>query len=157
MSTISKLISNLSSVKLENVLQEEIADKSEELLDAQRNQLLEGKLSTGLDITPSYLDDPFFKSRESAQRYSNWKDKITPNPKRKKGTPNLYIIGTLHSSISVALTAKSAVFDLAFKKPDIISKFTENILGLNEEKAAEYSQNHIAPGATKRIKQKILS
>jgi hypothetical protein len=154
--TIGRLISNLDKIDLEKVVQEVVTETKDEILHAQREQLLEGKLSTGQDITPSYLEDPYFKSRESAQRYSDWKDKITPNPKRKKGVPNLFIVGTFHNSISVDVTTNSVVFDASFKKPDIIRKFSENIFGLNPEKAGQYSQEHLAPEATRRIRKKIF-
>jgi hypothetical protein len=106
----------------------------EEIADLNREQLMEGKKADGTEITPSYYDDPYFKSRESAQRYSDWKDIITPNDLRKSGTPNLFINGRFHDSIAVKVSSKSVIFsspDLnAFK---IEAKFGNGIYGSTNE------------------------
>jgi hypothetical protein len=45
------------------------------VLDLQESQLLSGQDANGKWLTPSYLNDPFFKSRESAERYRQRKIK----------------------------------------------------------------------------------
>ena len=115
-----------------------ISESKDLILAKNREQLLEGKLSTGKDITPSYLDDPYFKSKEAAQRYSDWKDEITPNPKRKKGTPNLIITGPYHRSIDLKVTGEDFEFLSSFKNAkDIEKKFTENVYGLDDDNKEE--------------------
>lgn len=106
-----------------------------DVLTLNQEQLLEGKLSSGEDITPTYFDDPYFKTPEAAKKYSDWKDKITPNPKRKSGTPNLFIIGTFHRSLGLEVEGENYSYVSTFEKEiDIVRKFSEEIYGLSEEK-----------------------
>lgn len=128
------LLETLQSVDIVQVASDSLSEFPEEMVMLNREQLMEGKLSTGLDITPSYFDDPFFKSREAAQRYSDWKDKITPNPKRKRGTPNLFITGPFHESLDLEVTRGEYLFTSSFHKAqDIFSKFSEDVAGLTED------------------------
>src|SRR5690349_16298463 len=99
MATGIDLLENLEAVDIDNAAINALSRHDEDMERLNRKQLLEGKLSTGRDLHPTYLEDPFFKTKEAAQKYSDWKDKITPNPKRKKGVPNLYITGPFHRSI----------------------------------------------------------
>jgi len=115
--------------------------------------MLEGKRRDGNDISPSYFEDPFFKSLESAQRYSDWKDEITPNPKRKKGVPNLYINGFYHESIGIAVTKSGVEFNSTFADAaDIERKFGSLIYSLNVEKRTEYVKNFLNPLFVDQIK-----
>lgn len=129
-----EVLDRIQSMNITEVASQSVAECSELIVEKNRQQLLEGKLSTGQDITPTYFDDPYFKSRESAERYSNWKDKITPNPKRKKGTPNLFIIGTYHNSIELEVINNEMIYSSTFIKAQAIeTKFSENIYGLTTE------------------------
>lgn len=90
---------------LEAVMEAEVRSaceaQGEVILSMQREQLMEGKASDGEDLRPYYTEDPYFKSKESAQRYAGWKQRITPNPKRNRNAPNLYINGRFHSGLIV--------------------------------------------------------
>lgn len=132
------LIETLQNLDVVTIASDTLAEHAELIEEKNREQLMEGKLSTGKDITPSYLDDPYFKSREAAQRYSDWKDQITPHPKRKKGTPNLFITGPFHQSIEFKVTGDEFEFHSSFPKAgDIERKFSEDIYGPGEEKMQE--------------------
>lgn len=69
------------------------------LLELIKDQLYSGLDGEGNSLRPTYQEDPYFKSRDAAQRYSDWKDSLvqrTHNPlftQRPKGTPNLIITG----------------------------------------------------------------
>jgi hypothetical protein len=146
MITIAELIRRISSVNLRTLTVESIDDTKEDIVVKQREQLFDGKLSTGEDITPSYLDDPYFKSKESAQRYSDWKDKITPNPKRKKGTPNLFINGYYHNNIYVKVGKDEIVYDSDADFSDKVEqKYSKKILGLEDERKSEYTFQNFWP------------
>ncbi|MCL1942626.1 MAG: hypothetical protein FWF54_03630 [Candidatus Azobacteroides sp.] len=105
MATVSDVMNNLSSLNIEEMIQDIVKDDSGTLLDIQKEQLMAGQDNEGNPLTPSYRDDPFFKTLEAAQRYSDWKDRITPPTgtraysERPKGTPNLFINGYWQSGI----------------------------------------------------------
>lgn len=150
--TIAALKRKFEALNTDVVSQQAVATTAEHIVTENKRQLYDGKLATGADIGPSYLNDPYFKSKESAQRYSNWKDKITPNPKRKKGIPNLYIDGTFYRSIEVKVDVKKIRYgsktDLGRK---IKNKFTGEIYGLGGEYKISYVQTHLKPEFLKGI------
>lgn len=125
----------------------------EKILSLNRLQLFEGKDSDGNDLSPTYQEDPYFKTRESAQRYSDWKDKITPNPKRKPGVPNLYINGYFHNSIDASVRVDGIQFDSSFDKASSIeNKFGSHIYGLNDESKTELMHT-VKPNFNKDIRE----
>jgi hypothetical protein len=140
-----ELLENIEALDIETIAGDALRDHQDRYVELNKEQLLEGKLSTGMDITPSYLSDPYFKTPAAAQKYSDWKDKITPNPKRGKGVPNLFIIGSFHNSISMEIKKDSYEILSDYKDAgDIMSKFTENIFGLDEEKAEQLIEEGLA-------------
>lgn len=148
MATIRAFKNRLISLKEQTV---EVASTSikktgTNLVLLNREQMLEGKRRDGKDISPSYFEDPWFKSIEAATAYSEWKDRITPNPKRKKGVPNLIIIGTFHNSITVDVTGETLKFNSNFPAAaDIERKFTGMIYSLNVEKRTIYVREFLRP------------
>ena len=68
---------------------------NEDLVWVQKSQLWAGRNLDGTLLTPSILNDPYFKTPKQAQAWSNYKDKQTQwrdDPDfgaRPKGTPNL--------------------------------------------------------------------
>ena len=63
---------------LDATIQNEVAQNSDVLLDLNRDQLLYGRDAEGEVLTPSYLDDPYFKENyknplKAAVRYKNYK------------------------------------------------------------------------------------
>lgn len=138
MADVLDLIANLQGFEIATIADESLAQTAGEALSLLRQQLYDGKTYTGARITPSYLDDPFFKSKEAAQRYSDWKDKITPNPNRPKGTPNLFIIGTFHNSITARAQAGGLLYTASFRESPILQKFTTDIYGLGGDYRSQY-------------------
>lgn len=110
-----------------------------EILKDQKQQLMEGSNALGNDLEPSYLDDPYFKTKEAAQRYAEWKQKKTPNAKRKFKSPNLFINGSLfHDKIKVFVNDIYATVDVSASPigAKIESKY-DNVLGLTPENKLE--------------------
>ena len=137
MATVKELKERLLALQgkeLEFVV-EALQENEEQLLALNRQQLFEGKDSQGKDLSPTYLEDPYFKTKEAAQRYSDWKDKITPSSKRKSGVPNLYINGMFHNSIDATITVQGITTDSdAPFSSGVEGKFGTVIYGLNDEK-----------------------
>ena len=143
-------------MKVEQVCEGAVNQTKEDLLSLNKTQMFDGKTKTGQDITPSYLDDPYFKSRESAQRYSDWKDSITPNPKRKKGTPNLFIVGTYHNSLEIKVGNGQIDTRSSFVKASSIeAKFGGDIYGLGGEYKEEYIGDNLAPAVGRALVQNL--
>jgi hypothetical protein len=79
------------------------------LMEMNQDQLLYGRNTEGELLTPGYLDDPYFKTPEAAQRYYNKKVALTSEhhgrfgprfffgvqvfPDKPSDTPNLLISG----------------------------------------------------------------
>jgi len=146
MRTINNLLQAVEKTSIETVCGSAVNATKEPMLTLNKQQLYDGKTRSGNDLSPTYLEDPYFKSREAAQRYSDWKDEITPNPKRKKGVPNLFIVGAFHNSIGVKVMAGNIEFSSSFPKAQSIEeKFTEGIYGLGGEYKGEYLVKNLAP------------
>jgi hypothetical protein len=96
---VLELRNNLASLDIPKKVEELNQAHSEEFLQANRDQMWDGKKPSGSDITPSYLNDPYFKTRKAADGYAKWKAALTPNPKRNKYAPNLYINGYFYSTL----------------------------------------------------------
>jgi hypothetical protein len=133
----------------------EAAGKHEEFIVASnRSQMWDGKNVNNEPIKPSYSEDPYFKNPGAAQRYAEWKYKITPSSKRDKDTPNLYITGPFHRSIELVknkgflqLTTKTSMGQ------KIISKFS-NVLGLIPDNKSELAKLSLSD-LKKNIKDEI--
>jgi hypothetical protein len=129
-----ELLEVIEQLDVTKVATEAFAESTDDYVRLNREQMMEGKTITGDDISPSYFEDPFFKTPEAAKKYSDWKDKITPNPKRKKGVPNLYITGPFHQSLQMEVEKDEYLLSSDYKDAEsILSKF-DDVLGLNDEK-----------------------
>lgn len=156
MGTIVSLRERLKNFNAEAIAEKAMEESKGDILKYNQEQLLAGKTRDGTDITPSYLNDPYFKTREAAQRYSDWKDRITPNSKRKSGTPNLYIDGTYHRSIRVTQSGEVLNFDSTFNGAnDIERKFGEKIYSLGGEFKAEFIRESLQPNFSKEVENAL--
>jgi len=153
MTTIKGFRNRLVNLNVAEAAAKAMEATSDQLVLINREQMLEGKRRDGKDISPSYLEDPYFKTREAAQRYSDWKDELTPNPKRKKGVPNLFIIGTYHESISALIRGEVIQFNSTFADSvDIERKFGVEIYGLNSEKRVGFIAEFLRPALLKNVR-----
>jgi hypothetical protein len=91
----------LNVAKLNEIIGTSIVENESDVLGGIKSQLWDGKTGEGQNITPSYLDDPFFKTRQQAEGYRNWKNAITPNSDRNPDTPNLFINGYFYGTLYI--------------------------------------------------------
>lgn len=140
MGSVIELYKNFSSIDLTEIVQEIIGADENKYIELQRNQLWDGKGSDDKNLRPSYSEDPYFKKPGAAERYANWKSKITPNPKRDKDTPNLYVVGKFYSEINLQKTNEGYMYKVASFGNKVISKF-DKALGLNETTLASEKEN----------------
>jgi hypothetical protein len=111
---------------------ESIVENNKEVTDSIKGQLWDGKKGDGQNITPSYLDDPFFETKEKAIAYRNWKNSITKNSNRDPDTPNLFINGYFYDTLFV----DSGSFEVAsnsFGNP-IIEKYGRETFSIDSKR-----------------------
>ena len=110
----------------------------EEILDLQREQLFEGKASSGEDIRPYYSEDlkpkGYFHSVASAGRYAAWKQDGINYPyraNRNPDAPNLYINGRFHDELGVRFMADSmGIVPMTPYASQIMAKYGLRTFGL---------------------------
>ena len=144
-------LKNFDTTKEVNSIVEANKDTITEL---QKEQMLEGRGADGQFIRPFYSEDPYFKSAASAARYAEWKSKITPNEKRPKDVPNLFIDGTFHSSLFTKIGG--GVFSIETKSfvGEKIFEEHPNAAGLDEENRKEFATKVTLPEFGKVLEQK---
>lgn len=118
-----------------------LAGMQTEIVNMNKEQMLEGKTSEGKGIEPNYKNDPFFKTELEARRYAIYKKIKTPNSKRGFWTPNMFIDGRLvHNQMTafregdelvITPTGEAASFDQKYK--NIYGLTEENIGNINEK------------------------
>lgn len=101
MATLEELIQKFNPKKVKPAILRALSYTTKEYEDLLREQMRHGKGSDGEDLKPGYLQDPFFKTPESAMRYAVWKQKTSPSIGRNFNAPNLYIVGYYHKSLKV--------------------------------------------------------
>ena len=114
--------------------------RQEDILEAQRVQLLAGKDSGGEDIHPFYSEDlkpsGYFYSVESAGRYAAWKQDLTYpyTVTRNPDAPNLYITGKFYKELGVEFGVDTlGIIDLTAYANRIMVKYGVNVFGLSNE------------------------
>lgn len=139
---------------------------SDIIVDAIREQLDAGIDGNGVALSPTYLEDDYFSSRETpwvrqdeetgktyvgAQGYRDWKKEITPPeqgtmlglPPRSADVPNLRINGKFHDEINAKRVKDSIIVDPGNGDgPEIIRKYSDSILDMSPT-AIEYFNEKI--------------
>lgn len=152
--TLTEFKHNVNSVDFKEIVIDSAMNEKELIAEFNKAQLWDGVTHEGYEIRPYYSEDPYFKSAQSAERYASWKQKITPNSRRNKDVPNLFVVGEFYKSIQakrerdyIEVTSETTLG----KK--ITNKF-DNILGLNEPNLAELSET-ILPNIITKLKYEL--
>lgn len=124
-----------------DIIREALRPHEQDIIEQQRIQLLEGKNSDGEDMHPYYTEDVkpsgYFRTKESAQRYADWKQQLSYpySVKRNPNAPNLYITGVFHGDLNAELGSDSVAIvpDTAYAA-NIMAKYGRNAFGLCVEK-----------------------
>ncbi|HEY8969717.1 MAG TPA: hypothetical protein VIM64_11510 [Puia sp.] len=131
-----------------------ITDNATEVGDLNREQLYKGLDANGQFLSPKYSEDPFFKTREAAERYAQWKMRITPDPDRPKDVPNLYITGRYHESRQVKVEGNKLVFLSDDPNASKIKGKYRNIDGLTMESIYKFRAKTLYPRLVRVISEK---
>lgn len=119
----------------ESMIRNIMAAQKKEVQIYITEQLYSGVNGKDKPLRPTYLNDPYFKSRESGKWYKNargymmWKEGITPPyasswlgiPRRSPDTPNLIIRGDFHNSIT------AVPFDKGLRIESVGVSFSDDI------------------------------
>jgi hypothetical protein len=138
-SKVHALRKKVASFNQQKVMREIMNDPiiKAQVLDMNREQLLSGHGADGEDL-PRYVDDPYFKSKESAERYRDWKRNISPNSDKDPEVMDFFITGLFHNTIQVK--AASEGIQLYSTSPiikDVQQKTNDNALGITRENKIE--------------------
>ena len=123
-----------------SLIREALLPYEQDIVEQQRIQLLEGKGSDGKDLHPFYSEDlkpsGYFRSRESARRYSDWKRTLSYpyTVSRNADAPNLYITGIFHNDLGADMGTDSVAIvpDTAYAA-NIMRKYGFGIFGLSPD------------------------
>lgn len=140
-----KLIKDLTAFDFGKEMTDIIVEYADVLGDMQREQMSEGRGVDGEYIRPFYSEDPYFKTKAQAKAYAEWKQRITPNPKRPFDVPNLLINGYFYRSLVAKV--KGQVFDIESSVSLGEKVFEEhpNAQGLNAQKRLEFAETFTLP------------
>ncbi len=149
MATILEMKRRFEKLNPELVIYQVMKDSETDLNDLNLEQIYSGKTNTGADIRPSYLEDPYWDDKgglPAAQRYSEYKDRITPSSRRNPGTPNLFINGYYHSRRITTVVPGGEILhtDSAGFGKEIQQKY-KNIDGLGGEFKEIFIKDYIRP------------
>lgn len=98
---IVELADSLRGLDVQKKVTELYEKHSGEFLSANRDQMWNGKMPNGANITPGYMEDPYFKTKKQAAAYKKWKSSpgFMKNSSRDANTPNLFINGYFYRSL----------------------------------------------------------
>ena len=137
---------------MDGIVRDSLVARKEELLDMQREQLFEGKSSSGEDLRPSYSEDikpnGYFNTLQAAENYKKWKEQLTypSDAVRNPDAPNLYINGKFHLELDIEFADEYLCFCGSTNySRKIISKYGEGNFGLTKERWGEVSEEYIKP------------
>src|ERR1044072_4247157 len=150
--TIRGLYNKIAAIDTDAIALQCIDETTEEIRQYQLKQLLDGKNSTGSDMT-TYMSDPYFKTPEAAAKYSRWKDEISPKSNRKSGVKNYFINGYFHDSIKVIRSGDKVVTASAVPLGQKIVAKEPYIFGLSPQSKSEFIPLVLRP----RFNQKLAA
>lgn len=139
MSILSELRDRVQRISdgMDGYVRDVVTGRESDILELQRRQLLQGLSSSGEDMRPYYSEDikpkGYFKSKESAKRYSVWKEGLSYpySANRNPDAPNLYINGKFHSELGVQFDVRTvAVVGKTLYAQEIVAKYGLRPFGL---------------------------
>lgn len=133
---VNDVIENLNDIVLSLAM-----DSKPSIVELNKEQMFEGETNDGKDIRPKYSENPYFKSKKSADKYAEWKMKITPGKRRKKDVPNLFIKGDFYDSIYAEKTEEYIEPKTNTTLGQKVTSVHKNVLGLNKSSLKIVAEN----------------
>lgn len=143
--------------RVPDIVNEFVRDNSDVLLSLNKDQMLLGRDSSGNVLTPSYIQDPYFKKKEAAERYARmkyvlegqhnsliWNPRLFPD--KDRNTPNLIVRGDFQSAMFITVSGNSYTIGSTYiDAADIDKKYNNNIFGLAPESKEYFFRQWIRP------------
>lgn len=144
---------------IRRMLESLIQSNSSLVTDCIREQIESGQDGNGKSLSPTYLNDPYFdkfgnKAHIMAERYRDWKLRITPPeqggllglPPRDADVPNLRINGYYQDSISaVKKSGGVSIGSTAVFQSEIANKYGGDIYKMGDEARKYFKENITEP------------
>jgi hypothetical protein len=159
MGTIRQVYEHFSAAyeAIPDVVSDVVARTPDVILDLNRDQLLQGRDADGNLLSPTYTNDPYFKTREAAGRYAkmkyNWEEAHRQRMsyaelygEKPADVPNLIVTGPFQDSMFVQTSMDSYTIDSMYKDADDISaKYKNRVYGLAPKSKEFYYFGFIRP------------
>lgn len=138
--TIRSRVLNFNSI-----LSEAVSQFGDIIVELNKDQMLLGRDTDGKPFTPSYLADPYFKTKAQANWYANMKYALESQhksrlnypqlyPDKNKDTPNLIVIGNFQDGMFITVNGDTHRIDSTYiDSPDIEDKYNKKVFGLTKE------------------------
>jgi len=147
-----QLLQKVQQVDIVNMSGAIIDKKSADVIALNKAQLHKGIGRDGLQLSPKYSEDSYFKTAEAAANYAAWKKRLFPE--MTFDVPNFIITGLYHSSISIKIASESVIFESSASfAPNIAAKTKNNTLGLTTESKATVWMDIVKHPLLQEVKQ----
>lgn len=156
MNAFDRQLAILKSFNFEEEAKKIVIDNKDILVEMNRQQMIDGQTNEGKDITPTHIQDPFFKTPESAKAYVRFKQKLPGIPKssiKKPETPNLFINGFFHNSLHAVDVSSGIKIQSNIILADKITRKFKNILGVKPENRFLFGRTKVLSLLKTRFKQ----
>ncbi len=161
---MNRLVEKVENLQTELVrLTAEIISEDLEILEElQKDQLYAGRDASGDFVSPSYLEDTFFKSPEAAERYAQRKDRIQARDSgmaislfgpKPYDVPDLIITGRLvYDSVRASISNNTLAINFSGMGARINEKKYRGVLdGLSDIVWQHYREFYFLPKFLDRI------
>lgn len=161
MGTISEAVKAMAEIEgnFSKEVLEAMTDSRSVVREVIQEQLASGLNGREKPLRPTYLNDPYFKDKDSpwygrAKQYMEWKRRITPParswlgfPARDIRTPNLFITGVYYDSIQASKGNNGLRIESmdSTMGGDIERKYGSIILGVGNTGKKFLIEYHILP------------
>jgi len=140
--TIAELNRRINSVKIVELAEESLRENKDYVLNANKDQLLDGERADGTRIVPKYV----------SKSYAKWKHKI--NNRAGEGTPDLRLTGRFYEKFFINILGQNRyiISSLDDKTKMLSDKYDYKIFGLNTDNSEEIGKRYVQPTFIKRLK-----
>lgn len=130
MTVIAKVIKGLEFLRNNEkaLVREIIIERSDDVEDLQRDQLLRGKTNVEKNVAPRYRNPRYARKKQSM------------NPRAPNGVPDLKLTGRYHKKFKLKVQGSKGKLINTDKKDAMLTKKYDNIKGLSPVSIAKLRQ-----------------
>ena len=142
MANFIQMQNRFQSLNLDSIYVATMSNQTEEILEQNRNQMLDGKTSEGKKIKPKYKNKSYVKK--------------TSNKQRLGGTPDLKLSGDFHADLSLKKQNTDFLF---YSRLDYVNKYVlpkyENVLGLEPKRQRVFNNEIFKPEYVQKVRKHL--